>query len=50
MSAFIMIVFGICALIGLWGLLSLGVAMYKSGGPIQLLRKWMEAVTGKTEE
>jgi len=39
MSLYILIFFGIAALIGLWGLLSLSVAIHQNGGPIRLLRK-----------
>jgi len=50
LSLYILIFFGIAALIGLWGLLSLIIAMHQDGGPIPLVGKWIKAVRGKTED
>ncbi len=32
--------------VGLWSLACIGVAMYQSGGPFQLIGAWFKAVTG----
>ena len=38
---------GLSILIGLWAFLGLARAMVKEGGPVQLARKWLQAVSGK---
>ena len=43
---FMYLVFAISALIGLWALACLINALVKSGGPIKLFRKWLQAVRG----
>jgi hypothetical protein len=40
------VLFFFCGLIGLWALACLVSAMVKSGGPVKLLKKWLQAVTG----
>jgi len=43
---FMYLVFGISALIGLWALTCPVSVLVKSGGPVQLFKKWLQAVKG----
>ncbi len=44
---FMYLVFGVSALIGLWALACLVSALIKSGGPVKLFKKWLQAVGGE---
>jgi hypothetical protein len=41
------VLFGVSILVGLWALICLVSALIKSGGPVNLIKGWLQAVRAK---
>jgi len=47
METFLLFVFAIAFLIGLWGVICLIGGVAKSGGPLSLIKNWIKSLSGR---